>query len=203
MQDVAFEQLESRTGFGTGVVTDPVARAVAGAEAAREAAVAEGLTEGYAAGLQAARANAAPALSALANVLAGFEQAHEEFLVLAEHRAVELAIALAEKVIGEALEVKPELVLSTVAGALRAASERDHLIVEANPADLELIKEAATELAGRVGGVHRLEVVPERRVPRGSCVVRTTEGEIDGRHSEKLSIARDLLRDALTGDAGS
>jgi flagellar assembly protein FliH len=53
------------------------------------------------------------------------------------------------------------------------------------------------ELTGRVGGIHRLEVVGERRVPRGGCVVRTVEGEVDARVGEKLDLAREALADAL------
>jgi flagellar assembly protein FliH len=135
----------------------------------------------------------------LAAALDGFEAAVEEQCAISERRAVELALVLAEKIVGESLALSPELVLSVVSGALRAAAERDHLVVEVNPEDVELVREATTELSERVGGVRRLEVVPERRVPRGGCVVRTAEGEVDGRPAEKLLLVRELLEDVLGG----
>jgi len=198
MDPYAFEQLETASPVGSATLggsDDRVARALAELEVARADALRRAQEEGRAAGLAEARAAIAPAVGALATAVSGVEASLADFCALAEERAVELALSLAEKLIGEALALDPKLVLANVAGALRAAAERDHLIVEVNPADLTLVREAAGELAGRVGGVQRLEIVPERRVPSGGCVVRTREGEIDARISEKLAVARELIED--------
>ena len=84
-----------------------------------------------------------------------------------------------------------------IAGALRRATVRDHLVLEVNPDDFELVHDLAEELANRVGGVRRLDVVAERRVSRGGCVVRTEEGEIDGRVEQQLERAREVVEQAL------
>jgi flagellar biosynthesis/type III secretory pathway protein FliH len=102
------------------------------------------------------------------------------------------------------LETRPELVLEVVSGALRRATERDRLVVEVSPQDFPLVRDAADDLAGRLGGIQRLEVVAERRVERGGCIVRTPEGEIDGRISEqmeRLAEVFDAARRKPTADA--
>jgi flagellar assembly protein FliH len=191
-----FEQLETEAVLaGERGANERLSRALAELETARAETLQRAREEGYAAGLAEARSAIGPAVAALAAAVSGVESALEEFCAVAEERAVELALQLAEKVIGEALRLDPELVLANVAGALRAAAERDHLIVEVNPDDLLLVREAAGELEGRVGGVQRLEIVPERRVPRGGCVVRTLEGEVDARIPEKLALVRELIAD--------
>jgi flagellar assembly protein FliH len=199
MEPVSFDQLEALDGAAVtaGRGADRVARALAELERERRAALEQAREEGYAAGLAEARAQLAPAADALALAAAGVEAALEEFTATAERRAVELALLLAERVVGEALQVRPELVLSAVTGALRASGERDQLVVEVNPEDLALVQAGVGEVASRVGGIHRLEVVPERRVPRGGCIVRTLEGEVDARVAEKLELAREALADAL------
>ena len=69
--------------------------------------------------------------------------------------------------------------IGVVTGALRRTTVRDQLVLEVHPDDFELVRDAAEDLADRVGGIHRIDVVAERRVDRGGCVVRTVEGEID------------------------
>jgi flagellar biosynthesis/type III secretory pathway protein FliH len=87
-------------------------------------------------------------------------------------------------------------VVEVVTGALRRSVDRDRLVVEVNPDDVELVRDSVTEAADRLG-VGRLEVVAERRVARGGCVVRTSEGEIDARVTEQLDRAGELLRDTF------
>lgn len=194
MDAYAFEQLETAALVAEERgASERLSRAFAELEAARAETLARAREEGYAAGLAEARAAIEPAVGALAAALSGLESAVATFCALAEQRAVELALQLAEKVIGESLAHDPSLVLASVTGALRAAAERDHLVVEVNPDDLALVREAAGELEARVGGVRRLEIVPERRVPRGGCIVRTREGEVDARIAEKLALARELV----------
>jgi len=154
--------------------------------------------EGYEAGRQEALAAIQPAMQSLADALQGAGENADRFLEDAERSAVELALALTRKMVGAAFEVQPELVLETVTGALRRTTVRDHLVLEVNPDDFELVRDAADGVAARIGGIRRMDVVAERRIARGGCVVRTEEGEIDAQIEEQLArageIAADLLR---------
>lgn len=189
------------SGGGSGSIVEEAARIVAEARAEgeeiRRAAYAEGLAEGHAAGIAETREALAPAQEALAAALRGFVETQAELAREAEQAAVELGLALAEKVIGASLEVRPELVLEVCRGALRRTIERDHLVLLVNPDDLELVREGAEAVAASLGGIGRLEVTVERRVPRGGCIVRTRDGELDARVGEQLDRAAEVLRDAL------
>src|SRR5689334_22152 len=140
----------------------------------------------------------APARDALEGAVAALAEERVRVYAEAEAGAVELALALAEKVIGVALGVRPELVLEVVTGALRRTDERDHLVVQVNPDDLELVRASVEEIAARLGGIARLEAASERRVARGGCVVRTPEGEIDATIPTQLDAAADVLRESLS-----
>lgn len=176
---------------------DVLALARAEAEQIRAAAAAEGREAGYAAGFAEAHSALEPARASLEAAAHGIVAAHEEFISLAEARAVELALTLAEKVIGVALELRPELVVEIATGALRRAAERDHVVLLVNPDDLELVRDAAGELSAALGGIRRFEIVPERRIVRGGCLVQTAEGEIDATVLTQLDRARDVLTAAL------
>lgn len=165
------------------------------ATAERDAAVAEAHAAGYAEGLTTARAELLPAASALAAAARELEAERERALVAAEQGAAALALQLADKVIGTALEIQPELVLEIVRGALRRLAEQQDTAVLVSPEDLDLVRETLDSLSAETG--MPLTVRAERRVPRGGCILRTQAGEIDARIDEQLARAREVVEAAL------
>lgn len=176
---------------------DVLAIARAEADQIRAAAAAEGHAAGYAAAMAEVAEQLEPARTALEAAAAGIAAAHEEFLKLAEAHAVDLALALADKVIGAALDVRPDLVVEVAMGALRRAAERDHVVLLVSPDDLDLVRASESALSAALGGIRRFEIVPERRVLRGGCLVQTAEGEIDSNIETQLDRAREVLTAGL------
>src|SRR5262245_8143976 len=173
-----------------------VAHARATAESVAAAAEAAGREAGYAAGLDEGRARVADAEAALAAVareLDAAAQAHREHV---ERQAAELAVALAEKVVGTALYVRPELVVDVVATALRGLQDRGRGVGEGSPDELQLVKGAIAGIA-EAEGLARVDVVPERRVDRGACIVHTDEAELDATAAAQLARAAEIVRDAI------
>jgi flagellar biosynthesis/type III secretory pathway protein FliH len=86
-----------------------------------------------------------------------------------------------------------------VRGALRAIVERERLVIQVHPDDLDIVREGLDELTGSLGGIEHVEVQEERRVPRGGAVVRTAVGEVDATIRTKL----DRAREAVVQELGS
>lgn len=198
-----FGQLEASRREATGP-SSASARAALIIEQAYEAAAqieseaaARGREQGYAEGAQLAIAEVEPARASLEEAARALHQAQEAYVDRAEGRAVELAIAIAEKIVGATFELDPSRVCDVVAGALRRAVARDHVVLEVNPDDLEVVRRSAEDVAARLGGVHQIEVVAERRVGRGGCIVRTGSGEVDARIATQLDRAAEVLRESL------
>ena len=152
--------------------------------------------EGFAEGLAEARTRVEPALEAVAEAERQIRAREGDFLRAAERSAVELALAIAEKIVGGTVSARPETVLEVVGGALLRTESRHRLVIEVNPEDLELVSESAEGLTARLGGVQRLDVIAERRVERGGCIVRTEEGEIDARIGSQLERLAELMTEA-------
>jgi flagellar biosynthesis/type III secretory pathway protein FliH len=195
------EQLEAR-GELVGAGASPADRAaeiVAQAEAraaeVEQAAKEAGLEIGRREGLAIAAAEAEQLRGLLQATIDALAAAQEEFVGAAELHAVELAVQIAEKVVGTALEVEPERVCDIVSGTLRRIAERDRIVLELNPDDVDLVR-AWLEGEGQTWG--RIEIHAERRVARGGCVARTPEGEIDARPSEQLAAVAELLKKTWT-----
>jgi flagellar assembly protein FliH len=201
MSSFVFEELEAHgeiVGSGN-TPAERAARIVGEAETRAVEIEAEARREGYEAGYAEGLAEAARELeiprATFAAAVNAIEAARGEVSDAVERHAVELALAIAERVVGAALDVHPDLVCNVVASALRRVVERDRLAIDVNPEDVPLVRawlESQSEVA--IAGV---EVRDERRVPRGGCVVRTAEGEVDARVGEQLARAGEVLREAF------
>jgi flagellar assembly protein FliH len=170
-----------------------LARAEAEADVLRSAAREEGLRQGR----EEAAAGLAPALEALDQAAAAVQADQLARAERLEEHAVDLALLLAEKVVGGAVAVQPGLVVEAVRGALRGLVERERVTVLVHPDDLETVRAAQDELRSSLGGIEHCEVQAERRVSRGGAVVRTPDGDVDARVETKLRRARDVVEAAL------
>jgi flagellar biosynthesis/type III secretory pathway protein FliH len=106
-------------------------------------------------------------------------------------RAIELAVVLAERIVGRAIALDPSLVASLAKQALAEARGARRRRVEAHPDDCA----ALAAHAGDVG----LDVViePNEELARGSLVVHTDLGKLDARLNPQLRRLASALREAL------
>ena len=206
LADFSFEALEAPQPepvvVDDGTALDPVIGRLGRAAAAAEMVRAAAHAEGYEAGRAEALAALSPALEALQTaVVAGREERIAAADQLEVH-SVELALFLAEKIVGGALAVEPDRVVEAVRGALRGIVERERVTVLVHPEDLELVREAMDEMRATLGGIEHCEVQAERRVGRGGAIVRTQDGDVDARVETKLQRAREVVEGALGVETG-
>lgn len=162
-------------------------------DAVREQAFEEGVSAGIA---QAQGQLDGPA-SALAAAADQLQALRTDAAASVEADAVDLALRIAEQVVGAAIAADPELVVEAVRGALRRLVERDRVLILVNPDDLELVRDHVARLVGELGGIEHCEVQAERRVRPGGAIVRTSEGEVDATLETKLARAREVLEHEL------
>jgi flagellar assembly protein FliH len=162
-------------------------------DAVREQAFEEGVSAGVA---QAQSQLDGPA-SALAAAADQLQALRTDAAASVEADAVDLALRIAEQVVGAAIAADPELVVEAVRGALRRLVERDRVLILVNPDDLELVRDHVARLVGELGGIEHCEVQAERRVRPGGAIVRTSEGEVDATLETKLARAREVLEHEL------
>ena len=174
-----------------------LAKAESDAEGLRAAAREDGLREGR----EEALAALTPGLEALAQAAEAVQADQYARADRLEAHAVDLALFLAEKIIGGALAVEPERVVEAVRGALRGIVERERVTVLVHPEDLELVRESMDAVRASLGGIEHCEVQAERRVSRGGAVVRTPDGDVDARVETKLLRAREVVEAALSSSA--
>jgi flagellar assembly protein FliH len=173
------------------------AEAIAQADQIRERARAEGHAEGLAHGRQVGLADSHAAAQALVAALSELDLERAQLSETVERDAVELALALAAKILSATLEVQPERVLDIVSGALRRFNDRRQLTVLVDPEDLELVSASIGELTTQAGGVEQCDVQADRRVGRGGAIVRSHEREVDVSVETQLDHAREAIASQL------
>lgn len=193
----AFEPLEPSDPPARDAAARMLAQATLEAEQLREQARAEGYAEGRHAGQADGAAEVSRAATALAEAVREVESLRVATVEAVEHDAIELALDLAEKILGGVLKARPDTVIEVVRGALRRISDRRNITVLVNPVDLDTVRAAIGELTARGSGVEVCDLQSEERVGIGGAIVRTVEGEVDASVHTQLERAREVVEDSL------
>lgn len=165
----------------------PTAEALQAVEAAAyEEGLARGQREGFAIGQKAALDQAQrlrQLVDHLARPLAGLDEAME-------HLLVDLAAAIAQRLLLEDLRVSPARVLELVQTALAGLPPQVRkLRIHAHPEDAVLLREQLFAPPQ----IDSLQIVDDRELQRGDCRLVTESSLVDGRLDQRiLSIARSL-----------
>jgi flagellar biosynthesis/type III secretory pathway protein FliH len=159
-----------------------------GAELA-ETARANGHTEGYEAGSEAARAELAPAIATMRELIVAIETERGAAIMAAEPELVRLAVEIAERVVHTELQTNQNVIVENVRQALTRLVSREVVTLRVNPVDLDAIRAHRDEIVS-AGDVEHLRIVEDQRVDRGGVMVETDAGTIDAKIATQLREAR-------------
>ena len=168
-----------------------------------KAAYHAGFQRGYADGERNATENA--------NLLAGAERDAlradvADFLLLAEAarreawaaiepQAIDLIFALCKQVIKQEIEVSREAAIEIIRNAVRRVSEHGTLRVRVRPEDLENARSHRGELMALLDSNAQIEIVGDRRIGAGGCIVETEAGSIDARIETQIANVAEALQE--------
>jgi type III secretion protein L len=111
-------------------------------------------------------------------------------------RTIEVAVLLAERLIGDAIAAEPSRVAQLAADALKETRGARQVRIEACHADIA----GLTSLLASLGeGVATVEASVE--LARGSLVVHTELGRVDARLAPQLARLADALREVLSDES--
>jgi flagellar assembly protein FliH len=173
-------------------------------EQARREGYQRGYDEGYHDGAREAQQRADAELQQtletlrahLQQVIQGVHTQQEAYLQHAESQMLELALEVARKVVREELKLQPAHVLAIVRDTLRRVQGFGRLRIRVNPLDVELLRQNRPSLLQVVDGVEGIEIVEDRRVDQGGCVIETEQGVYDARIRTQLGEIERVLREA-------
>lgn len=158
---------------------------------------AEGQARGEEAGLEQAAGAIAEAASRAENMLALARQQAVEALQAAERQLVDLALAVAGKVLAREVTENPMVVLPIVQAALAKVQDQEQITVRVNPANYDFVLAARPELQAALAGDVALTVAADSSLKEGDCVVETPFGTVDARIDTQLELVTAALRELM------
>jgi flagellar assembly protein FliH len=129
----------------------------------------------------------ATALPALGRVLDALQAERANYLRGCERGVLQLASAIAERLIRRELRVQPEITLDLVREALELAGGCPQIRVRLHPADCERLRGGIEELVRLRGLQSAVHVLADAGVSPGGCLVQTESGTIDQRLEVQLA----------------
>jgi len=198
---------------GLGVSVDPVARPVhaaitreaAGSEvvdpqahlaALEREAFAHGYASGERAGIEAGAKRADGMLRRMAHTVEELERLKASLVHQTERQVVQLALALARRIVRRELTLDPDLVGAMAHVALERLGDASPATIRLNPEDYAVV----SSQRGETWAGTNVSVVPDPALPRGGCHVESAFGVIDASVDAQLGeLAAALLGEATAG----
>ncbi len=150
--------------------------------------------KGFAQGQQAAAAAAQQETAALAKKLAAtlddLMRVRNEMIRHTEKQMVQLALAVARRVLHREVSIDPAALVTMMRVALERVSDSARVTVRLHPADYQSVAAALAEAATS----EQVTVTTDARLARGACRIESEYGDIDaGVDAQIQEIARALL----------
>jgi type III secretion protein L len=117
----------------------------------------------------------------------------EQFLKNANRDLMDLAFKIAEKIIGKQLEMEPETIIAIVKQAMQTVRQSKQLTIRVHPEDAKLLKQNEEELQETLGRQRILDVVEDKKVYRGGCIIESEIGTVEAQLQTQLDRLKKIL----------
>lgn len=159
----------------------------------------KGFAQGERAGAEAAAQRGEAMLRRLTETLEELTVLRAQMIRQTERQMVQLALAVARRLIQREVSLDPDLLIAVARVALDRLGETMSVTVRLHPDDFEATAAGRAELQGT-----NVMVLADPRVGRGGCRVESEFGTMDvGIDSQIQEVARALLGDAAVEVAGA
>ena len=162
----------------------------------------KGTNEGGKAGFELAAQKLEPLLDGLQQGLLQLKNLRQDTYQKIEKEVVELALAIARKVICREIEVDKEVVVCVAREALTKIKDPGKIKIKLNPSDLQFINETKYQLSELIGNIDNVTLEAEDGIQSGGCVIESNLGEIDARIEKQLQAVEESFRTALEKSTG-
>ena len=115
---------------------------------------------------------------------------------------LDLAIHLARRIVGSAVEIDESIILQAVHDCLGYVEDKTKVIIRVNPDDLEAVRRHRNDWLESLESIDHLLIESDPTVTRGGCVVETPIGDVDAQIEERLDRVRNALLEDLRKDTG-
>ena len=140
-----------------------------------------GYAEGQKAGIELGSRAIEPVAESLHRVIEQFETIRSQTYQNIESEVVELALAIARKIVCHEVKINRDVVVCVAREALSKVENPGKVKIKMSPADLELIQNTKTQLAKLQDNIQHVTFEASDDIEPGGCFIETDLGDIDAR----------------------
>lgn len=157
----------------------------------------EGWETGYAEGKTASEATLEALVTDIQKVAESTLSAHNKLLAQSKADMGVIALAATKKILTESLEMQPDIIAEIVAEVIEAASIHGECYVRVNPKDFAILQPHWKAVAHLQQPDSTWELIPDKRISKGGCMIDIEGGTIDARLQTKISQIEAALLQAV------
>lgn len=176
-------------------------RLAANAQAEKEQCYKDGYADGQQMGYGKGRSESHAATAQFNRLIHDVESQRLAIYRESEVELVDLAVAIARKIISSELEGSKEIIIHSVRKAVELLRDRSVLTLKVAPEQESLVRESLDSLYDLDDRIEKIDIVPDRRVGSGGCIVETESGNVDARIETELQNIETALRKANSSEA--
>ena len=161
----------------------------------------QGYQEGYNQGNQTALADMQQtmqlSLEKAQHLIQTAEQEVAKMFLDAERQIVEIALAIASKILAREIADNPTTILPILKEALGKVSDQEQITIRVNPEDYEMVLMAKRDLQLMLKRDNTITITADHTVAVGGCTIETALGTVDARLDTKLELVHKALEEVL------
>lgn len=157
----------------------------------------KGFELGEQAGLESSMQKLESLLTSGHHLLGELENLHRQARRDVETDLVQLALAVARKIVGYEVSLGPEAVTRIIRQALGRVEHAGRITIKLNPADLELLADIKPQLLNGLPEAGGAAFEADEGIARGGCLVETDGGEVDARIERQFQVVEEAFRAEL------
>lgn len=160
-----------------------------------------GYQEGYASGCETAKlemeALVKEASEKAQRIISLAENETKNAIVAAQTKIVEIAMAVANRVIPQHFIDVPQVVLPLIKAALEKVKDQKSIIIKVAPSDYELVLLAKNEFQMMLGSDEILTIISDQSIQNGGCIVESASGNVDARLNTQLETIKKAVQEVM------
>lgn len=154
----------------------------------------QGFGEGQRVGFDSGIRQADPVINSLREALLQLQDIRREIHQEIEKEVVELALAIAKKIVCHEIGTARETVVCVAREALSRVENPTKVKIKLNPQDLQFINDTTSQLSQFSRNVDNIRFEAADSIQRGGCLIETDRGDIDARIEKQFQVIEESFR---------
>ncbi len=153
----------------------------------------DGYAKGEKAGLELGNRQLTPVIDNFGQALTELDNVKKKIYLNAEKKTLDLAMAIARKIVSHEIQSNRDVLLSIIQEALERVVDNEDITIKLNPEDFKYINDSKQALRNMIDQYANITFKADASITGGGCLIETKMGEIDARIDRQFKVIEELF----------